>query len=155
MRISDWSSDVCSSDLRRAPRRRAPATSPLRPGGSACGARGSRPPPSCRPRASCCPLRSSHSTSCPSQCLTRQSPDSSPGRAVFPQFCLKVRPQLHQRLVVHGAHRLRVDADDLGRLARRHVALVQRSEEHTSELQSLLSISYAVFCSKKKKTKNT
>src|SRR3546814_6156534 len=27
----------------------------------------------------------------------------------------------------------------------------QRSEEHTSELQSLMRISYAVFCSKKKK----
>src|SRR3546814_10566894 len=31
--------------------------------------------------------------------------------------------------------------------------LVERSEEHTSELQSLLRISYAVFCLKKKKKK--
>src|SRR3546814_2141834 len=31
----------------------------------------------------------------------------------------------------------------------------QRSEEHTSELQSLMRISYAVFCLKKKKMKNT
>src|SRR3546814_8437307 len=30
-------------------------------------------------------------------------------------------------------------------------ALMQRSEEHTSELQSLMRISYAVFCLKKKK----
>src|SRR3546814_3433492 len=30
----------------------------------------------------------------------------------------------------------------------------KRSEEHTSELQSLMRISYAVFCLKKKKTKN-
>src|SRR3546814_7157497 len=30
---------------------------------------------------------------------------------------------------------------------------VQRSEEHTSELQSLMRISYAVFCLKKKKTR--
>src|SRR3546814_4414961 len=30
-----------------------------------------------------------------------------------------------------------------------------RSEEHTSELQSLMRISYAVFCLKNKKTKNT
>src|SRR3546814_6376848 len=30
-----------------------------------------------------------------------------------------------------------------------------RSEEHTSELQSLMRISYAVFCLKKKNTKNT
>src|SRR3546814_9121671 len=29
--------------------------------------------------------------------------------------------------------------------------IVQRSEEHTSELQSLMRISYAVFCLKKKK----
>src|SRR3546814_2605660 len=29
---------------------------------------------------------------------------------------------------------------------------VSRSEEHTSELQSLMRISYAVFCLKKKKT---
>src|SRR3546814_5040996 len=32
---------------------------------------------------------------------------------------------------------------------------VQRSEEHTSELQSLMRISYAVFCLKKKKKKHT
>src|SRR3546814_10769613 len=33
------------------------------------------------------------------------------------------------------------------------VGLPVRSEEHTSELQSLMRISYAVFCLKKKKTK--
>src|SRR3546814_1149807 len=33
--------------------------------------------------------------------------------------------------------------------------LATRSEEHTSELQSLMRISYAVFCLKKKKTQNT
>src|SRR3546814_6271245 len=31
----------------------------------------------------------------------------------------------------------------------------RRSEEHTSELQSLMRISYAVFCLKKKKTPTT
>src|SRR3546814_4095875 len=31
----------------------------------------------------------------------------------------------------------------------------RRSEEHTSELQSLMRISYAVFCLKKKKKKRT
>src|SRR3546814_6705119 len=31
---------------------------------------------------------------------------------------------------------------------------VDRSEEHTSELQSLMRISYAVFCLKKKKKQN-
>src|SRR3546814_2882854 len=34
-------------------------------------------------------------------------------------------------------------------------ARVVRSEEHTSELQSLMRISYAVFCLKKKKKKST
>src|SRR3546814_1256166 len=46
---------------------------------------------------------------------------------------------------VHG----RPDRGDAGRARRpgRHA----RSEEHTSELQSLMRISYAVFCLKKKK----
>src|SRR3546814_2242992 len=33
--------------------------------------------------------------------------------------------------------------------------ICRRSEEHTSELQSLIRISYAVFCLKKKKTKTS
>src|SRR3546814_8394608 len=41
-----------------------------------------------------------------------------------------------------------VEADD--RLAEVLQAADQRSEEHTSELQSLMRISYAVFCLKKK-----
>src|SRR3546814_2158653 len=44
--------------------------------------------------------------------------------------------------------RLRMDHD--GEIA---PISVQRSEEHTSELQSLMRISYAVFCLKKKKKK--
>src|SRR3546814_2684062 len=32
------------------------------------------------------------------------------------------------------------------------VSIIDRSEEHTSELQSLMRISYAVFCLKKKNT---
>src|SRR3546814_3377018 len=35
-----------------------------------------------------------------------------------------------------------------------HATRVNRSEEHTSELQSLMRISYAVFCLKKKTTKD-
>src|SRR3546814_7042338 len=37
----------------------------------------------------------------------------------------------------------------------RVIAVVQRSEEHTSELQSLMRISYAVFCLKKKNKQAT
>src|SRR3546814_3326687 len=36
-----------------------------------------------------------------------------------------------------------------------HVRRGRRSEEHTSELQSLMRISYAVFCLKKKKNTDT
>src|SRR3546814_6337083 len=35
------------------------------------------------------------------------------------------------------------------------IVMALRSEEHTSELQSLMRISYAVFCLKKKKKKDT
>src|SRR3546814_4530248 len=47
-----------------------------------------------------------------------------------------------------GAALAPVPAHELGR------RVTQRSEEHTSELQSLMRISYAVFCLKKKKKKN-
>src|SRR3546814_9335839 len=35
-----------------------------------------------------------------------------------------------------------------------HIAMPGRSEEHTSELQSLMRISYSVFCLKKQKDNN-
>src|SRR3546814_1997234 len=38
---------------------------------------------------------------------------------------------------------------------RKSMPLITRSEEHTSELQSLMRISYAVFCLKKKKKDTT
>src|SRR3546814_4203362 len=45
---------------------------------------------------------------------------------------------------------------DEGRIVALKYAVVRdRSEEHTSELQSLMRISYAVFCLKKKKPKKT
>src|SRR3546814_3195741 len=47
-----------------------------------------------------------------------------------------------------GRHRHRMEARFLGNLE-------VRSEEHTSELQSLMRISYAVFCLKKKNIKKT
>src|SRR3546814_5145868 len=42
-----------------------------------------------------------------------------------------------------------------GTCARYSPQVPQRSEEHTSELQSLLRISYAVFCLKKKRINST
>src|SRR3546814_2197748 len=58
----------------------------------------------------------------------RHEPSTSSGAGAFPG-----------RLLVIG-HSLRTSAAPPG-----------RSEEHTSELQSLMRISYAVFCLKKKK----
>src|SRR3546814_9256817 len=53
-----------------------------------------------------------------------------------------------QQVVAHlGQHRLRALHAGIGR----QLHLDERSEEHTSELQSLMRISYAVFCLKKKK----
>src|SRR3546814_9297097 len=49
-----------------------------------------------------------------------------------------------------GAHR----PGDARRRRAQRVGDGHRSEEHTSELQSLMRISYAVFCLKKKKEKN-
>src|SRR3546814_1476467 len=48
----------------------------------------------------------------------------------------------------------RFDAEVVAGNARSFVA-EQRSEEHTSELQSLMRISYAVFCLKKTTTNTT
>src|SRR3546814_5212256 len=48
---------------------------------------------------------------------------------------------------LRGAHRLRPPHPRAALRLRR-----RRSEEHTSELQSLMRISYAVFCLKKKNT---
>src|SRR3546814_944227 len=49
---------------------------------------------------------------------------------------------------------VRVVRDDEAAIVEAVQALSGRSEEHTSELQSLMRISYAVFCLKKK-TKST
>src|SRR3546814_1548317 len=46
-------------------------------------------------------------------------------------------------------------AGQLGMLCGDDAEALKRSEEHTSELQSLMRISYAVFCLKKNKKTNT
>src|SRR3546814_3002031 len=45
--------------------------------------------------------------------------------------------------------------DEAGEEGHVQLSEVDRSEEHTSELQSLMRISYAVFCLKKKNKQNT
>src|SRR3546814_15635635 len=55
------------------------------------------------------------------------------------------------QLWLRGAYRLGVDRRGGRGIGAQH-SYDPRSEEHTSELQSLMRISYAVFCWKKKKT---
>src|SRR3546814_10810382 len=61
-------------------------------------------------------------------------------------------------LAAHDAQVLRDAAEDWEALVRQEKPPVRgsiRSEEHTSELQSLMRISYAVFCLKKNTQRNT
>src|SRR3546814_8132064 len=70
------------------------------------------------------------------------------------------RPALDQSLVLTGSEHIVRTAQHTGRRAanlymiathrRQIIHGVERSEEHTSEVQSLMRISYAVFCLKKK-----
>src|SRR3546814_7164810 len=53
-----------------------------------------------------------------------------------------VQPQKHRAIMVVGVQ-----------MNPQHLQRGPRSEEHTSELQSLMRISYAVFCLKKKTNK--
>src|SRR3546814_9226796 len=64
------------------------------------------------------------------------------GSAGSPVFCLRGKPSSLRRLPAIPIHAPAIPC---------HV----RSEEHTSELQSLMRISYAVCCLKKKKEKKT
>src|SRR3546814_10868781 len=108
MRISDWSSDVCSSDLVRLvhvlglARDRADVTLGL---------------------------------------LDAEHEVLAPLHHVLAQVLSEGRPSLRG-----------LAPSDL--LEGRLDGLLDRSEEHTSELQSLMRISYAVFCLKKKKTEH-
>src|SRR3546814_3991294 len=115
MRISDWSSDVCSSDLRTG--------------------RGNGDSPSLEmivPRRSI-----------PSPDLARRCVEICKSR----RWISRISIQREERAALQD----RVD------LKRNHAHPVlnrrpsRRSEEHTSELQSLMRISYAVFCLKNKK----
>src|SRR3546814_7825775 len=103
MRISDWSSDVCSSDL--------------------C-------PAGCRPRL----------------------PDRACCRA--PEPCCRRPSARGRRRSAAGRRQVHAPGCPGGALSSRSCSNLsfdpERSEEHTSELQSLMRISYAVFCLKKK-----
>src|SRR3546814_5857599 len=135
MRISDWSSDVCSSDLRPAP---------------CAGARRCRRRCS-RRRCSAAATRAFRTRRrrrhrCARGCRGRAraaGPPSSPNGPRRSPACRtrRARPS--------PAARERASCRQ-GRRWRRRTRMRRRSEEHTSELQSLMRISYAVFCLKNK-----
>src|SRR3546814_5348442 len=83
--------------------------------------------------------------------MIRRPPRSTRTDTLFPYTTL-FRSRHLQRLAVVALAVAHV-AGDVDIRQEVHLDL-QRSEEHTSELQSLMRISYAVFCLKKKKIKN-
>src|SRR3546814_2233425 len=111
MRISDWSSDVCSSDLEG--------------------------------------IRIIRTEDEPKAALIARF-DLSDDQA---EYILETKLKQLARL---EEMKIRGEQDELDSERDRLIAILgsksKRSEEHTSELQSLMRISYAVFCSKKKTT---
>src|SRR3546814_1612672 len=102
MRISDWSSDVCSSDL-----------------------------------------RDNLGSARPCIWVSLRPSDAPPGIALQ---TVTADPAEGEALTEPGT--------DIIEAVPMPQAIQARSEEHTSELQSLMRISYAVFCLKKKKIQN-
>src|SRR3546814_10571784 len=68
-----------------------------------------------------------------------------------PQDDDQARQHHHDLVDVGIAGQAEQLAEDQRHAEAQHQAGDERSEEHTSELQSLMRISYAVFCLKKKK----
>src|SRR3546814_10256684 len=110
MRISDWSSDVCSSDLNGE--------------GAAAYAGAAR------------------------QTAYIEAATISAINECFP-------PVASDRLYLDHAATTPILPQAKAAMAEALESWSNRSEEHTSELQSLMRISYAVFCLKKKKKSNT
>src|SRR3546814_675555 len=189
MRISDWSSDVCSSDLRSAPAgaserarrrpvRRLPRRS-MRPRSQSCARPAHRP---LRGRENRPPVRQGRAgsdgygprfRSRRDAALRMTGPTARKDRrrrhfGAFAGNSRKEEPEERfQRAPIRRLAEL-TDVEDIhvvivlmlarhdpdkgiGAGSRAHVDRPgRRSEEHTSELQSLMRISYAVFCLKKK-----
>src|SRR3546814_7870470 len=113
MRISDWSSDVCSSDLSLISTKREDYAREE--------------------------LVAELGAAFVSATIGIKLHDREDHAAYLASWLQALR---NDKRCIFTAARLAQDASDW---------LLSRSEEHTSELQSLMRISYAVFCLKKKK----
>src|SRR3546814_5901622 len=96
--------------------------------------------------------------------MNRRPPRSTRTDTLFPYTTLfrsrAIKARLESLLGLYDlAEKRKQLADTLSGGQKQRLALaaatIHRSEEHTSELQSLMRISYAVFCLKKKKLKTT
>src|SRR3546814_4209259 len=82
-----------------------------------------------------------------------QDPCSNANRAVAQRDAKRLRARSLQMRISgfpSGESRAALRPRQFFRFRRHRVFRLDRSEEHTSELQSLMRISYAVFCLKKK-----
>src|SRR3546814_4488605 len=88
--------------------------------------------------------------------MIRRPPRSTRTDTLFPYTTLFRSHQLQRDLGWHGREPGPAGVQWLGPARDGIPGTRRRSEEHTSELQSLMRISYAVFCLKKKiyKTQN-
>src|SRR3546814_9200933 len=128
MRISDWSSDVCSSDLRIDEEQRR-----------------SR-------KIRHCPGLKRHTPARPH----KRTADKT-GRYIGAEFCRDLQERLssasepisQSRVNNRNAAAASAEPPPIPAATGKFLVRV-RSEENTSELQSLMRISYAVFCLKKK-----
>src|SRR3546814_5336611 len=171
MRISDWSSDVCSSDLVGGARDVARRYAAAAPEGARAietqRARRRRPHPRAHRGGG------QGFDRAPDEAAGERRGDDARRAAAGRRALLAARDREEGAARIRGVgYRRRgggrsrprredgaraADQRQGGRAARRSVRgaqfLADRSEEHTSELQSLMRISYAVFCLKKKKKK--
>src|SRR3546814_5489666 len=115
MRISDWSSDVCSSDL-------------LDMDAAAVGA--------------LCPVDGEEAAHLGQDALERARLVAAVGLDDIAVHRVAGPDDRVPRCLYRAHQRRQMRFDP--------VVAIARSEEHTSELQSLMRISYAVFCLKKK-----
>src|SRR3546814_3838019 len=83
--------------------------------------------------------------------MIRRPPRSTRTDTLFPYTTLFRSAELSSDQLRRAARRAR-DSRQACRLLALALVLEGRSEEHTSELQSLMRISYAVFCLKKNTT---